>query len=76
VTSTLIQLVDDLEAQGYVTLEEVERAAGRSVADLVAEGVLLLDHRERIDAATGERQQVTLCRLNRHHPEVRAATAW
>ncbi|HEY3059042.1 MAG TPA: hypothetical protein VGL99_08735 [Chloroflexota bacterium] len=75
-TSDLIPLVDALEAQGYVTLEDVERAAGRSVAAEIAAAVLLVDYRERIDAATGTRQAVTLCRLNRQHPEVRAATTW
>jgi len=76
VTSEVIRVVDDLEAHGYVSLDDVERAVGRSVASEIASGVLLVDYRERIDPATGNRHPVTLCRLNRHHPEVRAQTAW
>jgi hypothetical protein len=73
----LVRLIDDLEgrADGYLTLDDVERAAGRSLVDAVAAGLLLVDYRERIDAA-GNRQAVTLARLNRHHPLVRGLTSW
>jgi hypothetical protein len=74
----LVRLVDALEghADGYITLEQVEQAAGRSLAEAVAEGLLLVDHRERVDAASGARTPVTLCRLNRRHPLVQELTAW
>jgi len=71
--SELVRLVDDLEekAEGYVTLEDIERAAGQSVADAVAAALLLVDHRTRLDGTP-----VTLCRLNRHHPLVAELTGW
>ena len=76
-TADLVRLVDDLEgrAAGYITLEDIERGAGRSVADEIAQGVLLVDYRERVDAS-GTRVPVALCRLNRQHPLVRELTAW
>jgi hypothetical protein len=37
----------------------------------ITDGVLLIDHRTRFDGSA-----VTLCRLNRHHPEVKALTDW
>ena len=69
----LVRLVDRLEdrAASYVTLEEVERAAGRDVSGAVAEGVLLVDYRTRADGTP-----ITLCRLNRRHPRVAALTSW
>ena len=73
----LVRLIDELEAKadGYITLAEVERAAGRSLEDAVASGLLLVDYRERIDAE-GARQPLTLARLNRQHPLVRQLTSW
>ena len=69
----LVRLIDELEesAAGYITLEEVERAVGSEVTAQIASGVLLVDHRTRLDG-TG----VTLCRLNRHHPLVAELTGW
>jgi hypothetical protein len=73
----LIQAIDDLEsrAAGYVTLPEVESRVGDASA-AVEEHVLLVDHRTRLDVATGEFTPVTLCRLNRHHPRVQQLTGW
>ena len=69
----LIRLVDALEdkADNYVTLEEVEHAVGSSVAQPIADGILLVDNRTRLDGSA-----VTLCRLNRHHPVVAQLTGW
>ena len=74
----LIRIVDDLEAHadGYVSLEQVEEALGHSSEEAIAGSLLLIDYRERIDATTGTRTPVTLCRLNRQHPLVRQLTAW
>src|SRR3712207_3908810 len=74
----LVRLVDDLEerAIGYLTLDEVAAAASPAAADrisaAVAENVLLVDHRTRVDPPTYAPTPVTLCRLNRRHPFVRA----
>jgi hypothetical protein len=78
VSADLVRLVDDLEgrATGYITLDDVERAVGHPVADEVARGLLLVDYRERVDANTGAREPITLCRLNRRHPLVRQLTEW
>jgi hypothetical protein len=67
----LIRLVDRLEdeAAGYVTLENVQ-AAG-DVSSAIAEGLLLVDNRTRLDGSP-----VILCRLNRHHPLVIELTSW
>ncbi len=69
----LIRLVDDLEekADRYVTLEEVERAAGRAVTEQIAQAILLVDYRHGLDGTP-----VTQCRLNRHHPRVATLTGW
>ncbi len=69
----LVHLVDRLEdqAESYVTLEQVERAAGSDVSSAIAEGVLLVDYRTRADG-----NPATLCRLNRRHPRVIALTSW
>ncbi len=68
----LIRALDALEDQGgYVTLADVERVAGRELAAEIGSAVLLVDHRQRPDGSS-----VTLCRLNRRHPEVRRLTAW
>jgi hypothetical protein len=69
----LVRLVDRLEdrAAGYLTLEEVERAAASEVSEAIARGLLLIDYRTRVDGA-----RVTLCRLNRRHPLVIELTSW
>jgi hypothetical protein len=69
----LVTLVDGLEdrAESYLTLAAVEAAAGCDVAWAVADGLLLVDHRTRLDGTP-----VTQCRLNRHHPLVVRLTSW
>ena len=69
----LVRLVDELEekASGYITLEDVERAAGFVVSAEIESGLLLVDYRTRLDGTA-----VTLCRLNRHHPLVVELTGW
>jgi len=69
----LVRLVDRLEdeADGYITLEDVERAAASDVSDALANGLLLVDYRTRLDGTP-----VTLCRLNRRHPLVAELTKW
>jgi hypothetical protein len=69
----LVRLVDGLEdaADSYLTLEQIESAAGESLSDAIARGVLLVDYRTREDGTP-----VTLCRLNRHHPLVAQLTSW
>ena len=69
----LVRLVDKLEdeADSYVCLEDVERAFGSSVSRSIAAGLLLVDHRTRLDGTP-----ITLCRLNRHHPLVARLTGW
>jgi hypothetical protein len=69
----LIRLVDRLEdaAESYVTLDEVRAAGGRGLDAAIAEHILLVDYRTREDGTP-----VTLCRLNRRHPEVARLTTW
>lgn len=69
----LVRLVDRLEddAEGYLTLDEVTAAAGVNVDAAIAEGLLLVDYRTRLDGG-----RVTLCRLNRRHPLVAELTSW
>jgi hypothetical protein len=69
---SLIRLVDALEdrSEAYITLDQVRAAAG-DVSSAVEEHVLLVDYRTRADGA-----EVTLCRLNRRHPEVVRLTSW
>ena len=69
----LVRLVDRLEdeADGYITLEDVERAAASDVSDAIANGLLLVDYRTRLDGTP-----VTLCRLNRRHPLVAELAKW
>jgi hypothetical protein len=69
----LIRLVDALEdsAESYLTLQDVQHAAGGDLASAVTDGLLLVDYRTRLDGSP-----VTLCRLNRHHPLVVELTAW
>ncbi len=69
----LVRLVDELEekASGYITLEDVERAAGFAVSAEIESGLLLVDYRTRLDGTA-----VMLCRLNRHHPLVVELTGW
>ena len=68
----LVRLVDSLEdsAEGYVTLDEIQSAAG-DLSHAIADGLLLVDHRTRADGGA-----VTLCRLNRHHALVKELTSW
>jgi hypothetical protein len=75
----LIRIVDELEARagaGYVTLADVETASGGDASAAIADQVLLVDHRLRLDANTGNVTAVTLCRLNRHHAMVKHLTGW
>jgi hypothetical protein len=69
----LVRLVDQLEDKAaiYLTLEQVEAAAGNDVSAAIAEGLLLVDYRTRVDGAG-----MTLCRLNRRHPLVVELTRW
>lgn len=74
-TSDFIRLVDGLEdrADGYLTLDDIKRSASSEleVDAAVRDYILLLDHRTRVDGTS-----VTLCRLNRRHPDVIRVTAW
>ncbi len=74
----LIRAVDGLEqrAPGDLTLDEVRATAVKAALldRAVIEGVLLVDQRLRIVAPDSTAAPVTLCRLNRQHPLVRAAT--
>ena len=69
----LIAVVDRLEdrAEAYVTLDQVQAAAGETVEWAITEHLLLVDYRSRLDGSS-----VTLCRLNRRHPLVARLTAW
>jgi hypothetical protein len=73
IDADLVHLIDRLEdaADGYLTLEQLEAAAGEDLSASVARGLLLVDHRTREDGTA-----VTLCRLNRHHPLVSQLTTW
>ena len=73
----LLAVLDSLEAAAdpYLTLEQAQRATRQDLSDLIAEGILLVDHRHRLQP-DGAAQPITLCRLNRHHPKVKALTAW
>jgi hypothetical protein len=68
----LIRQVDTLEdaTDAYLTLDQVRAAAG-DVSQAVAAQVLLVDYRTRVDGIA-----VTLCRLNRRHPDVVRLTSW
>jgi hypothetical protein len=68
----LIKTVDALEdrAASYLTLDEVEGRVG-DISAAVNAYVLLVDYRTRADGTP-----VTLCRLNRRHPEVMRLTGW
>lgn len=74
---TLLQQLDSLEAAAdpYLTLDEAQRATASDLAPLIAQGILLVDHRHRL-LPEGRLQPITLCRLNRHHPQVKALTSW
>jgi hypothetical protein len=69
----LVRLVDGLEERAavYVTLEQVEQAAGGEVSAAIADALLLVDYRTRVDGTP-----ITLCRLNRRHPLVARLTSW
>jgi hypothetical protein len=68
----LIKTVDALEdrAASYLTLDEVVSELG-DVSDAIDAHVLLVDYRTRADGTP-----VTLCRLNRRHPEVMRLPGW
>ena len=72
-SEALIRLVDGLEdrAESYVTLDEVRAACATDVDSAIAEHILLVDYRTRVDGSP-----VTLCRLNRRHPLVAQLTGW
>jgi len=69
----LVRLVDTLEdqADGYLTLDQVQAAAGEPLDDAIEAHLLLVDYRTRLDGSP-----VTVCRLNRRHPLVVQLTAW
>jgi hypothetical protein len=69
----LVRLIDALEDRGdsYLTLDDVEAAAGQSMDDAIAAHLLLVDYRTSLDG-----RHVTVCRLNRRHPLVVQLTAW
>jgi hypothetical protein len=73
----LVALLDELEsaAEPYLTLDEAELAAGQDLSPLVDQGVLLVDHRQQL-LPGGQLAPITLCRLNRHHPQVKALGGW
>ena len=77
-SAELVRLVDELEVRtdGYVTLDAVQRAAGRDLSDAIADGLLLVDYRERFEVETGTTEPITVCRLNRPHPLVKRLTGW
>ena len=68
-----VRLVDTLEdrAEPHVTLDQVQAAASEDVSWAIADHLLLVDYRTRLDGS-----QVTLCRLNRRHPLVVQLTGW
>jgi hypothetical protein len=70
--ANLIRAVDELEdrARGYITLDDVHAELG-DVSEAIETHVLLVDHRTRVDGT-----EVTLCRLNRRHPDVMRLTSW
>ena len=71
----LIETVDRLEFDlAAPTLDDL-RAAGVDedvIQAAIADLVLLVDQRLRLDLATGAFHPITPCRLNRQHPAVRA----
>jgi hypothetical protein len=77
-----VRCVDALEsaAESYVTLDDVRRGCGADDVDVIqvalADDLLLVDERRRLDGATGEPVPISLCRLNRRHPLVRKLLAW
>jgi hypothetical protein len=74
---SLLRRLDKLESttDGYLALEDAQRAVGHELTELIAEQVLLVDFRQRLDAS-GSLQPLTVCRLNRHHPRVKELTGW
>ena len=78
---SLVLVVDRLEASasGYVTLDDVQAALGPLAAALdraLAEDLLLVDERLQLEGTGSCARRVTLCRLNRHHPLVRAVVSF
>jgi hypothetical protein len=72
-----LALLDSLEAAAdpYLTLDEAQRATHADLAALIADGILVIDHRHRL-LPDGRLEPITLCRLNRHHPQVKALSPW
>ena len=68
-----IRIVDGLEdrADTYLTVDAVAAAVGGPLDTFIADGVLLVDYRTRLDGSS-----VTVCRLNRRHPLVAELTSW
>jgi hypothetical protein len=69
-----IRIVDALEerADPYLSLDEVAEVATAALLErAIAEHVLLVDYRNRLEGAP-----ITLCRLNRRHPLVAEITVW
>jgi hypothetical protein len=69
-----IRTVDALEerADGYLILDEVAEVVDTGLVNrAIAEYVLLVDHRIRLDGTA-----VTVCRLNRRHPLVTEINVW
>lgn len=73
VHARLITAVNRLEelADDTLTVGDLEAARVEGIAEAIADGVLLVDYRTRLDGG-----QVVLCRLNRRHPDVAPLTAW
>jgi hypothetical protein len=70
---TLLHWLDDLETgvEPYLRLDEAQRVVGQDLSDLIREGVLLVDYRQHL-RPDGTLEAIRLCRLNRHHPRVKA----
>lgn len=76
----LVHRLEQLEAtagSSYVLLDTLEPTCDAATVQwAIADDLLLVDHRTRLDPESGELLPVTLCRLNRRHPLVRELTAW
>ena len=82
--ASLVRVVDALEAgaASYLPLQEVTEALAAQGADAaalvrraVADDLLLVDQRARLDPSTGAPSPLAVCRLNRHHPLVRSTSS-
>lgn len=76
VLARVAEAVDRLEdrVHGYLTLDDVRSAVGDDAAVDVAlaEDLLLVDDRERLETTAWDVHPVTFCRLNRHHSVAKA----